>query len=1033
MKKTFMLLISFTTIIIFSFKIAGIKQLSKINTNDVYDYIGVNNILMWVSNTGDGSYNPTTQGAGFEWPAGSGKTAIYEDGFLWGGVNRSLPDSIQIQIGGSAYNHGLQAGKILENGLADNSENPRYRVYKVFKDWQNLSPGPVRDAYQKDYEEWPVEDGAPWIDVNGDGRFTRGVDKPDIIGDEMLWFVSNDLDTARTINLYGSYPLGIEQQTTVWGYKRYNILSNTIFKKIRLINKGSNLIDSMYISIWSDPDLGDVGDDYVGCDTTLDLGFCFNGKNNDYIYGEAPPVVGYTFLQSPVLTNGKKWTSFFVYIPKPWSGPAPDPPLRSYENTIGEYNKMNGLTGDGDPFVNPEGDTTLFPIAGDPITQTGWFEGLGPGAWGQYPDDRRFNMNAGPFTFAPGDTQEITYAIMVGQGENNVDGIRVVRDMAVYAQTYFDKGFREINPPPPVLKAHPQDKRIKLFWDNNVESYTETDPILSHKAEEDSAWLFEGYRLWQFKDKRGSEPVLLDIFDLKNDVSKIRDFTFIKGDVSEVTLFTSPNIGLQHSITIDKDRYTESGLSNGSPYFFGLTSYVYSKKSPTRFKESKPAIIEVIPGQNRIDSTSPYEANNRVLVKHSKGYGDGEIIVKIEDPSIIKIDTFTIQIDSSWAGANATITNAFGETLFSNTNYKDVFNKFSDSLLYDLGFTVEILNTGLDSLNSLSSGIKSVLETSGPGGVKLSTPVNIIKGLNSTNKWEIIDPGFYGDTRVDLTENYHDPGREKYEIRFTENGSEYYLTGYAAGFATTAPLKDDPKAADRVPFEIWTLGEDLDSEDDDQQLIIKILDFNNSDSNAAIPDSTWSHFPKDDPYHPDEWEQIFAYYPKDSIYQEPLPDRSGFSNKPRGLHKFGRFTLKGELPEEGTVIQIDTWRSLTKDDVFTFATSAPDTADMIGAKKKLDRISVFPNPYFGVDPFGRFPNQNFVRFTSLPQNVVVRIFTISGQLVQKIEKDNTSPWLDWDLRNIDGKAVASGIYIVHLDMPHIGNKIMKLAVVQDNR
>jgi hypothetical protein len=1024
--KLFYYLSILILLFIFSFTFKGKPKtgLGKTTTNDAYDYINVNSILMWVSNTGDGSYNPTTKGAGFEWPAGSGKTAIYEDGFIWGGLNRSLPDSTQIQAGGSKYSRGLQAGKILENGHADDPNNPRYRVYKVFKDWQNLSPAPARDAYQKDYDEWPVEDGAPWIDVNGDGLFTRGIDKPNILGDEMLWSVANDLDSSRTKRLFNSSPLGIEQQTTVWGFASNNDLTNIVYKKVRLINKGSSLIDSMYISIWSDPDLGFAVDDFVGCDTTLDLGFSFNASNFDNVYGEAPPVVGYAFIKAPGNNRGKKMTSFRPYLLG--SFPYEPPPVPELI-----YNYLRGVTDDGDPFVNPEGDTVTYVLSGDPVTGTGWYEG--PNSWDVPPGDRRIYINSGPFTFAPSDTQEIVYAIMVGQGENNVDGIRVVRDMAVYAQTYFDRGFREINPPPPVLKAHPQDKRIKLFWDNNVESYTETDPILSHKAEEDSAWLFEGYRLWQFKDKRGSEPVLLDIFDLENDVSKIRDFTFIKGDVSEVTLFTSPNIGLQHSITIDKDRYTESGLSNGSPYFFGLTSYVYSEKSPTRFKESKPAIIEVIPGQNRIDSTSPYEENNRVMVKHSKGFGDGEIIVKIEDPSILKIDTFTIQMDSSWTGAKATITDAFGETLLSNINYKEVLNKFSDSLLYDLGFTVEILNTGLDSLKGLWSDIKSILETSGPGGIELRTPVNIIKRLNSTNKWEITDPGFYGDIRVDLTDPYHDPGREKYEIRFTENGSEYYLTGYAAGFATTAPLKDDPKATDRVPFEIWTLGENLDSEDDDQQLIIKILDFKNNDSLASIPDSAWSHFPEDDPHHPNEWEQIFAYYPKDSIYQEPLPERSGRSSKPKGLHKFGKLIIKGALPEEGTVIQIDTWRPLTKDDVYTFSTSAPDTADILGAKKKLDQISVFPNPYFGVDPFGRFPSQNYVRFTSLPQNVVVRIFTISGQLVQKIEKDNASPWLDWDLRNIDGKAVASGIYIVHLDMPHIGNKIMKLAVVQDNR
>jgi hypothetical protein len=1030
--KLFYYLSILILLFIFSFTFKGNPKtgLGKTTTNDAYDYINVNSISMWVSNTGDGSYNPITQGAGFEWPIGSGKTAVYEDGFIWAGLNRSLPDSIQIQAGGSKYSRGLQAGKILDNGLADDPNNPRYRVYKIKKDWQSLSPGPKRDAYQKDYEEWPVEDGAPWIDVNGDGLFTRGIDTPDIIGDEMLWSVANDLDSSRTKRLFNSAPLGIEQQTTVWGFASNNDLTNTVYKKIRLINKGSNIIDSMYISIWSDPDLGDGRDDYIGCDTTLDLGFSFN-TSRDKIYGNIPPVVGYTLIKAPKLATNKKMTSFLLSWPSPLIiEPEPQP--------LVQYNFSKGLAADGDPLINPEGDTIKYMVPGDPISQTGWFEGESESAWGNPPGDRRFYINSGPFTFAPGDTQEIVYAIMIGQGENNIDGIRVVRDLAVYAQSYFDKGFKEKIPSSPTIKALPQDKRIKLFWDKSTESYTENDPILQYRNEEDSAWLFEGYRLWQYTDIDGSEPVLLTIFDLDNNISKIRSYNFINGENSPVILFISPDNGLQHSLIIDKDSYTEKELSNGSHYFFGITSFVYSEKSSTPFKESKPSIVEVIPGQNRIDYNPAYANDDRIEVKHSQGFGDGDIIVQIKNPSLVKVDTFTLFLDSTLADVSASITNDLGELLTSNTNYKDIINIFSDSLLYDLGFTVEIKNTGLDSLDGRSSRIKSVLETSGPGGVKLNNPVNIIKGLNSTNKWEVVSPGIYQANLFDPRNTLNwvagiDHGREKYEIRFTERGSEYYLTGYATGFSKSAPFKDDPKAADRIPFEIWTLGEDLLNTEDDKQLIIKILDKNVADSTEAISDSTWSHFPADDPFHPDEWEQIFAYYPVDSVYQEPLPERSGYSNKPRGLHKFGRFTIKGALPEEGTIIQIDTWRPLTKDDVFTFATSAPDTADILGAKKKLDQISVFPNPYFGVDPFGRFPNQNFVRFTSLPQNVIVRIFTISGQLVQKIEKDNASPWLDWDLRNLDGKAVASGIYIVHLDMPHIGNKIMKLAVVQDNR
>ena len=75
-----------------------------------------------------------------------------------------------------------------------------------------------------------------------------------------------------------------------------------------------------------------------------------------------------------------------------------------------------------------------------------------------------------------------------------------------------------------------------------------------------------------------------------------------------------------------------------------------------------------------------------------------------------------------------------------------------------------------------------------------------------------------------------------------------------------------------------------------------------------------------------------------------------------------------------------------------------------------------------------------MRFTNLPTNVTIRIFTISGILVQTLEKnDETTQWMDWDLRNQQGVPVASAIYIAYLEMPGIGEKIMKIAVIMETQ
>jgi hypothetical protein len=83
-------------------------------TNDAYRPFLINNAFNYLSNNSDGSNNPvSTNNEGFEFPKGSGKTTVFEDGFVWGGYHRgrAVPKG-----GGSVYRHGLQAGPIVVTG-----------------------------------------------------------------------------------------------------------------------------------------------------------------------------------------------------------------------------------------------------------------------------------------------------------------------------------------------------------------------------------------------------------------------------------------------------------------------------------------------------------------------------------------------------------------------------------------------------------------------------------------------------------------------------------------------------------------------------------------------------------------------------------------------------------------------------------------------------------------------------------------------------------------------------------------------------
>ena len=290
MKPLIIILIIFlSTNIISQDKYTTSNSLNNITTNDDYNYIAINQMLMLVSNNGSGAMQYFS-GSVF-WPGGENATLplIFDDGLIWGGFIGS-----NLIVGGNKYCAALQAGKILSGRFADDPSLTKYRMYKIKIGWEELPPGHKKERYEKDYDEWPVDDGAPFYDKNNDGGYTPGIDKPLLLGEEDIWCVMNDLRTYKCPFATG---IGLEIQMSVYGYTHPS-LADVIFKKYLVINKGVNIIDKMYFSYFSDPDVGNASDDYVGCDTLLNLAYCYNMDNNDeYGYGENPPAVGYLLLQ----------------------------------------------------------------------------------------------------------------------------------------------------------------------------------------------------------------------------------------------------------------------------------------------------------------------------------------------------------------------------------------------------------------------------------------------------------------------------------------------------------------------------------------------------------------------------------------------------------------------------------------------------------------------------------------------------------------------------------------------------------------
>jgi hypothetical protein len=105
---------------------------------------------------------------------------------------------------------------------------------------------------------------------------------------------------------------------------------------------------------------------------------------------------------------------------------------------------------------------------------------------------------------------------------------------------------------------------------------------------------------------------------------------------------------------------------------------------------------------------------------------------------------------------------------------------------------------------------------------------------------------------------------------------------------------------------------------------------------------------------------------------------------------------------------------------FATSTGVSDVAESF-----LDNIGIVPNPYYGFSGYETNRLDNRVKFINLPQTCTISIYTTSGTLVRKYRKDNELTYLDWDLKNVNNIPIAGGVYICHVDVPGVGEKVIK--------
>lgn len=501
--------------------------------------LDVNNVRAMVLNGGDmwwdTNSNPRYEIPKVTEPNVPRRHSIFA-GALWiGGQDPggALYVAAQTYRQGTTPDAGFWPGPLTDEGVIDAdicaAWNSHAKVNRSIIDKFRSSPIPLdRSELPQSIRDWPARNNpyltrprldqnlAPFVDVDGNASYDplRG-DYPDIRGDQAIWWAINDAGGAK----YPVTPaIGLEIDIMAFAFSTTDLINNMTFYQQKIINKGQKILKNTYFGQWVDPDLGYFNDDYVGCDVSRGLGFCYNGDNYDdgvTGYGENPPTVAVDFFEGPkadsldgidndrdsyssgtfnpalvdeagekiimsnfvyynnnrsVNGNPTEAAHFYSYLR---SRITTDVELKFGGDGISGTTTIPAVAGRPYAFMFPAGgsiesDPYGFGFHNPPITGQvppfAWKES-NTGSGTNVPADRRFLQSAGPFTLKPGAVNRITVGVIWGRagagGPQGSNGLVTFADDL--AQGLFDNDFElPALPPTPIVTATALDRQIVL-------------------------------------------------------------------------------------------------------------------------------------------------------------------------------------------------------------------------------------------------------------------------------------------------------------------------------------------------------------------------------------------------------------------------------------------------------------------------------------------------------------------------------------------------------------------------------------------
>ncbi len=612
-------------------------------------------------------------------------------------------------------------------------------------------------------------------------------------------------------------------------------------------------------------------------------------------------------------------------------------------------------------------------------------------------------------------------------------------------QFIYETDYQFAQPPlMPALQALPGDGKIYLSWDDISQKYT-YEPLLDNEND------FEGYKLYKSTDPYLSDDkIITDGFGTPTLIKPIFECDLVDGKKG-FTDFGLIN-GAGYYLGSDKgitNYYIDTDVTNGRTYYYVLVAYDYGIN--TGDIKVGPSFNTYTLNIGRDESVEEVSKNVAIVQPHqyaagylppaikdlsyNNAYGKNTAWPEVVFPPFVKpANIYKVKFGSEITARGENISHGL---CYLNNSIKIYDVTGGDSLIYEendstfAGDNFEYYRQDTEVLNYKEGyrfRIDKDLKTAEFDGLMLNFRIPTrepdIDYLNSG--WVT------GTAPIRITQPVDSLTRifpYDYNIVFTGQAGAY------TGQALAATMKDE---------EFGRL--------DPKELILKYpFDFYVETPN--VKDSTGANLKADLVVHDVDRDGKLNWL-VDRVLVGFLTDMGRRRNLWAGLAfiiDFQNAASEAVLPKAGDVYQLKYDRGFFPSDSLTFTTVGPTQVEKTLIKEDMDKIMVVPNPYVVTNlmepAIGNWQRNQprRIMFSHLPAQCSIKIFTVSGLLVDELEVNNAvasratsfdsnneaNGTAFWDLRTKEGLDVAAGYYIYRVESVLTGDvKMGKFAIIK---